>query len=170
MRPIKTATLILRRPQFLGSFQPDQDCFDELTVCFMRCAGHASRDCVLYRFHENFMQIRDINIQLSIAVIARNFSRGRALSMDRDCDDRAGGGRRRRLCRRRSLIGARAPVATGSSASLRAPTRFITSCLLQSISANGHYPTYAKPMLQRPKFARRLKTFGFHGHLIHLNR
>lgn len=39
------------------------------------------------------MEMRRINIQLSITFIARNFSRRRALCMDRDRVDRAGGGR-----------------------------------------------------------------------------
>lgn len=39
------------------------------------------------------MEICSINIQLSITFIARNFSRGRTLSMGRDRVDRAGGRR-----------------------------------------------------------------------------
>lgn len=142
MRPIKTVTPVLRRPQFLGSFQPDQDYFDERTyyMFYVLRRPRFVRLCFIC-FYVNFMEIPDINIQLSIALIARNFTRGRALSMDRDCVDRTGEEQRRRLCRRRSLIVARAPVATISSASLRPPTRFIACCLLQSISANGHQPS-----------------------------
>lgn len=36
------------------------------------------------------MLILDINIQLSITLIARNFSRGQKLTMNRDCVDSAG--------------------------------------------------------------------------------
>lgn len=72
------------------------------------------------------MQIVRINIQLSITLIARNFSRRQTLGMDRDCVDRAGGAGAASLSVS-SLIDARAPVAMASSASLRPPTLYCPS-------------------------------------------